>query len=50
MNLFLISGILLYVVLIIVNRFIYHIPNKVQIPLLILSILLMIIGLVTVVS
>lgn len=46
MNWCLIIGILLNCVLIVVNRFIYKLPNKVQFPLLILGILLLIIGLV----
>ena len=36
MNHFLIAGILLNSVLIVVNRFIYRLPNRVQIPLLLL--------------
>ncbi len=46
MNWCLIVGILLNSALIVVNRFIYKLPNKVQLPLLILGIVLLIIGLV----
>lgn len=46
MNWCLIIGILLNCVLIVGNRFIYKLPNKIQFPLLILGILLLIIGLV----
>ena len=46
MNWFLIIGILLNSVLIVVNRFIHKLPSKIQIPLLILGIVLLIIGLV----
>ena len=46
MNWCLIVGILLNSVLIVINRFIYKLPSKVQIPLLILGIVLLIIGLV----
>ena len=46
MNWCLIIGILLNTTLIIVNRFIYRLSNKVQFPLLILGIVLLIIGLV----
>ena len=38
MNYFLIAGILLNSVLIVVNRYIYRLPNRVQIPLLLLGI------------
>ena len=47
MNHFLIAGILLNSVLIVVNRFIYRLPNRIQIPLLLLGIGLMIAGLIT---
>ena len=47
MNYFLIAGILLNSVLIVVNRFIYRLPNRVQIPLLLLGIGLMIAGMIT---
>lgn len=46
MNWCLIAGILLNSSLIIVNRFIHKLPDKVQFPLLILGIVLLIIGLV----
>ena len=47
MNCFLIAGILLNSVLIVVNRFIYRLPNRVQIPLLLLGIGLILAGLIT---
>lgn len=43
-NYFLIAGILLNTILIIVNRFIKQLPNRVQIPLLLVGIGLMIAG------
>ncbi len=46
-NYFLIVGVLLNTVLIVVNRFIYRLPNRIQIPLLLLGIGLMILGLIT---
>ena len=46
MNWCLIIGVLLNSALIVVNRFIYKLPDKVQFPLLILGIVLLIIGLV----
>ena len=46
-NIFLIAGILLSTILIIVNRFIKQLPNRVQIPLLLIGIALMIAGLIT---
>lgn len=46
MNWCLIIGILLNSVLIVFNRFIHKIPDKVQFPLLILGIVLLIIGIV----
>lgn len=46
MNYFLIAGILLNSVLIVVNRFVYRLPNPVQIPLLLLGIGLIIAGLI----
>lgn len=46
MNWCLIIGILLNSALIVVNRFIYKLPDKIQLPLLILGIALLIIGLV----
>ncbi len=46
MNWFLMTGIILNALLIVVNRFIYKLPNKVQIPLLILGIILIVIGIV----
>lgn len=46
MNWCLIIGVLLNSALIVVNRFIHKLPNKVQFPLLILGIVLLIIGLV----
>ena len=45
MNWCLITGILLNSGLLIVNRFIYKLPDKVQFPLLILAIVLLVIGL-----
>jgi hypothetical protein len=47
MNCFLIAGILLNSVLIVVNRFIYQLPNRVQIPLLLLGIGLILAGMIT---
>lgn len=47
MNHFLIAGILLNSVLIVVNRFIYRLPNRVQIPLLLLGIGLILAGMIT---
>ena len=46
MNYFLFAGILLNSVLIVVNRFVYRLPNQVQIPLLLLGIGLIIAGLI----
>ena len=46
MNWRLIVGILLNSALIVINRFIYKLPNKVQFPLLILGIILLVVGLV----
>lgn len=46
MNWCIIIGILLNSALIVVNRFIYKLPDKVQFPLLILGIVLLIIGLI----
>ena len=46
MNCFLIAGILLNSVLIVVNRFIYRLPNRVQIPLLLLGIGLILAGMI----
>lgn len=46
MNWCLIIGVLLNSSLIVVNRFIYKLPDKVQFPLLILAIVLLVIGLV----
>lgn len=46
MNCFLIAGILLNSVLIVVNRFIYRLPNWVQIPLLLLGIGLILAGMI----
>ena len=46
MNWCLIIGIVLNSALIVVNRFVYRLPDKVQFPLLILGIVLLIIGLV----
>ena len=45
MNNFLIAGILLNTVLIVINRFVYRLPNWLQIPLLLVGIGLMIAGL-----
>ena len=47
MNHFLIAGILLNSVLIVVNRFIYRLPNRIQIPLLLLGISLILAGMIT---
>lgn len=47
MNHFLIAGILLNSVLIVVNRFIYRLPNRIQIPLLLLGIGLILAGMIT---
>ena len=47
MNCFLIAGILLNSVLIVVNRFIYRLPNRIQIPLLLLGIGLILAGMIT---
>ena len=47
MNYFLIAGILLNSVLSVVNRFIYRLPNRVQIPLLLLGIGLILAGMIT---
>jgi len=44
MNIYLMIGILLNTALIVINRFIYKLPNKVQLPLLILGLVLMGIG------
>lgn len=38
------SGVLLQLILTIVNRFIFRIPNRVQIPLMILGVVLIIAG------
>ena len=46
MNWCLIAGILLNSGLLIINRFIYKLPDKVQIPLLILAVVLLVIGIV----
>ena len=45
MNNFLIAGILLNSALIVINRFVYRLPNWLQIPLLLVGIGLMIAGL-----
>ena len=42
----LIAGVLLNTVLIVVNRFIYRLPNRIQIPLLLLGIGLIFTGMV----
>ena len=47
MKCFLIAGVLLNSVLIVVNRFIYRMPNRVQIPLLLLGIGLILAGMIT---
>ena len=44
MNNFLVAGILLNTVLIVINRFVYRLPNWLQIPLLLVGIGLMIAG------
>ena len=44
MNNFLVAGILLNTVLIVINRFVYRLPNWLQIPLLLVGIGLMITG------
>ena len=46
MNWCLIVGILLNSALIVINRFIYKLPDKVQFPLLIIGMVLLVIGLV----
>ena len=46
MNSFLIAGILLNSALIVINRFVYRLPNWLQIPLLLVGIGLMIAGLI----
>ena len=46
MNWYLITGILLNSGLLIINRFIYKLPDKVQLPLQFLAIVLLVIGLV----
>ena len=46
MNNFLIAGILLNSALIVINRFVYRLPNWLQIPLLLVGIGLMIAGLI----
>ena len=45
-NYFLMAGILLNSALIIINRFVKRLPDKVQIPLLLVGICLLIIGLI----
>lgn len=46
MNWCLITGILLNCALILVNRFIHKLPDKAQIPLVIVAVALMIVGIV----
>ena len=46
-NIYLIAGVLLNTILIVINRFVYRLPNWIQIPLLLLGIGLMIAGLIT---
>lgn len=46
MNYFLIAGILLNSVLIVVNRFIFRLPNWIQIPLLLVGIGLILAGMI----
>ena len=46
MNYLLIAGILLNTVLIVVNRFVYRLPNRIQIPLLLVGIGLILAGMV----
>ena len=46
MNYMLIAGILLNTVLIVVNRFVYRLPNWIQIPLLLVGIGLILAGMV----
>ena len=46
MNSLLIAGILLNTVLIVVNRFVYRLPNWIQIPLLLVGIGLILAGMV----
>ena len=46
MNYFLIAGILLNSVLIVVNRFVYRLPNWIQIPLLLVGIGLILSGMI----
>lgn len=45
-NYLLIAGVLLNTVLIVINRFIYRLPNRIQIPLCLLGIGLIIAGMV----
>ena len=45
-NYFLIAGILLNTILIVVNRFVYRLPNWIQIPLLLVGIGLILAGMV----
>lgn len=47
MNYFLIAGILLNSVLIVVNRFVYRLPNWIQIPLLLVGIGLILAGMIS---
>ncbi len=44
MNYLLIAGILLNTVLIVINRFVYRLPNRIQIPLLLVGIGLILAG------
>ena len=46
MNWFLIIGGLINVVLIVVNRFFCKVPDKVQIPLLVVGIVMLVVGIV----
>lgn len=46
MNYFLMAGILLNSVLIVVNRFVYRLPNWIQIPLLLMGIGLILAGMI----
>ena len=47
MNYFLIAGILLNSVLIVFNRFVYRLPNWIQIPLLLMGIGLILAGMIS---
>lgn len=46
MNVCLLIGMLLNITLIVVNRFVHKLPNRVQLPLVIFGIVLLVIGLI----